>query len=171
MWATSLLVAALTLTAKVSLPQSQSVPEEEDIQWSPDTRSYTIHLGDQDLESDEPPEEHVPGANEEEFTRQEAWRMTLRQYVAVGEICRPPGSVRQIHEVTGLHQYQQKILRTVLETAAEGQPIWDVPKAQRRAWIASATFPEGLPPLPARRGSKNPPAPLSDTPLEDSEGV
>lgn len=165
MWATSLLMVALAVTAKVVLPESaEDPPEDPDIEINPDTRSYTIHLGDQEGPD---PEEYIPSPTAEEFTRQELWRISLRQYVAVGEICSPPGSVRQIYEATGYNQHHQKRLKSVLEEAAGGQPIWEVPKSQRRAWIASSTFPDGLPPLPR----KNPPAPLSDTPLESAEGV
>ena len=87
-----------------------------------------------------------------DFINQQSWRLLMRSYVAVAETCSPPGSFRKVQASMGWHPREQRIFRDMLIGAglavvdAGGTLAWTSTKAQRRTWLANATFPSTPPP-------------------------
>lgn len=88
-----------------------------------------------------------------DFINQQSWRLLMRSYVAVAETCSPPGSFRKVQASMGWHPREQRIFRDMLIGAglavvdAGGTLAWTSTKAQRRTWLANATFPSTPPPV------------------------
>lgn len=115
-------------------------------------------VGEEDL-PDPPPEDledpaELPQTYElvqDNFINYQAWRMAIRNYIAVAEVCKPVASYRKIQETTGWYYQQQRVFRQLLIDAGlakqdESGFYWTSTKLQRRVWTASAPYPASPPP-------------------------
>lgn len=117
--------------------------------------------------TDEPTEGFA--MTQEDFIHRQTWAIALRAYLAIAEMCSPPGAFKQVQEATGLHYAQQNVIRTLLAANGivtinkKGIMEWAVPKAERRRLLATIRYPKDPPPKT--------PLPYPATPSESSEST